>query len=513
MRSRIVVGTLFGAAAGFIGFLLQEALVPHDAVLSPPIGEMLKLGLLVGLMLGVGIGAIEGAVLGSAPVLLRGCLTGAAIGAVGGVMGIYLGGAVYSAALFGKDPYNLAQSGQLLDFAHSVLARALGWTLLGALPGLAVGAGTLSQRRALHGLIGGMLGGFIGGFSFDLVATLFASPLQGAMSAASGGPQIIEIGGPSRAVGFTAIGALTGFFIGLVEELLKQAWVRVLVGRNEGKDYIISKPMTILGRDERADVPIFTDPALAPQHAAIRRDGNRHTLLDGGSPIGVVLNGQRISEAQLKDGDLIQLGQVSILFREKATAARVAPPNRDRARSRPVGAGIPTSGRICEFCGTPKDASGHCSCTIPPAGPIEAGGHAEAESAGSGWRPAAAHHPLSQGLRQTQPPGQTSGRMDTVVSIGAQRRLSAIDGPCAGQTFGLIEPIVSIGRESGRQIRLEGDSGVSRRHARVELRGATHVIVDEGSANGTYVNGVRITEQTLEQGDIIQIGSGSYRYE
>lgn len=103
--------------------------------------------------------------------------------------------------------------------------------------------------------------------------------------------------------------------------------------------------------------------------------------------------------------------------------------------------------------------------------------------------------------------------MDTVVSIGAQRRLSAIDGPCAGQTFGLIEPIVSIGRESGRQIRLEGDSGVSRRHARVELRGATHVIVDEGSANGTYVNGVRITEQTLEQGDIIQIGSGSYRYE
>jgi len=487
MRSRIVVGTLFGAGAGFLGFALQEALVPHDAVLTPPIAEMLKLGVLVGMMLGIGVGIVEGVVTATARTFVRGAVTGAVIGAVGGMFGVYIGGYVYTLALFGKDPFLLAQSRALLDFSHAVLARACGWAFLGAFPGLAAGAATLSGRRALHGLAGGLLGGFIGGFTFDLVATLFAAPIQGMASAGTGGPQIIEIGGPSRAVGFTAIGALTGFFVGLVEELLKQAWVRVLVGRNEGKDFIISKPMTILGRDERADIPLFADPALAPQHAAIRMERNRHTILDGGAPPGTLVNGKPVQEALLKDGDMIQLGQVRLLFREKATASRVAAPRKDISPRSQSAGNLSVPGNLCQFCGAPKDASGRCLCTVvggdaAPQPPVPLGGGIAPE------------RPLTPGA----------------VPAG---RLVGLDGAYSGQVFALMGPVVRIGREVGRDMLLANDGSVSRAHARIEEQGGAHVLIDEGSSNGTFVNGVRISAQALAAGDIVQIGAGSYRYE
>ena len=37
-------------------------------------------------------------------------------------------------------------------------------------------------------------------------------------------------------------------------------------------------------------------------------------------------------------------------------------------------------------------------------------------------------------------------------------------------------------------------------------------IVDRGSATGTFVNGVRITEARLQHGNLIRIGASSLRY-
>lgn len=488
MRSRIVVGTLFGAIGGFIGFALQERLVTHDAILAPPLSEMLRLGALVGTMLGLAIGSVEGAVVGSANRLLRGAVLGAVIGAIGGMFGMYVGGIVYNAALFGKDAVILDQSSNLLDFTHSVLARALGWTFLGAFPGLAAGASTLSQRKTLHGLAGGLIGGFLGGFAFNLVANLFAQPIQGMAAAASNGPQIIEIGGPSRAVGFTAIGAFTGLFIGLVEEMLKQAWVRVLVGRNEGRDFIITKPLTIIGRDERADVPVFADPALAPQHAAIRIEQNRHVLYDGGAQPGTVVNGQRVQQTVLRDGDMVQLGQVRLLFREKATASRAPAPARDAAHGPQTAGRLQMPSHLCQFCGAPKDAQGACLCTVGP-------------TTGAAPPTAAA-------------PGPVAGAptMDAGAAAGSGPALVCVEGPFAGRVFPLSSLPQTIGREPGRTIALADDRSVSRRHARIEGEFGTPVLVDEGSANGTYVNGVRITSQPLAPGDVIQIGQSRFAY-
>ena len=57
------------------------------------------------------------------------------------------------------------------------------------------------------------------------------------------------------------------------------------------------------------------------------------------------------------------------------------------------------------------------------------------------------------------------------------------------------------------------DPAASRNHAVVELRPEGFWARDYGSANGTYVNGQRITEHPLAPGDVLRIGSTEFRFE
>lgn len=520
MRSRILLGLLFGAGGAFIGYLIQEVTQPHDVqaeLLSPLAQQRVGaiIGMLVGGFLGAGIGMVEGAATSSPRTLMRGAVLGGVIGAIGGLFGIYFGSAVFTIALMGKQPEYIGTSGNMLDFVHMVIARALGWTFLGAFPGLAAGAATLSPKRAMHGLVGGLIGGFLGGVLFDIVGTAVGVGL--APAAAMAQEQRFGAGAVSRAIGFTLIGALTGLFIGLVEEFLKQAWVRVLAGRNEGRDYIISKALTVLGRDERADVPLFGDPSLAPQHAAIKMEGGRHVLLDGHTPLGSVVNGQRVAQQQLlRDGDMIQLGQVRILFREKATAAKIGRPVADAPKAAQAPGAVQMPSHLCPFCGAPKDASGNCLCTVPSTAPAPMPGPAPMGPpvGASAYQPAVG--PPAVGY-QVAPdpfagsPGLASGL--TVGMPGQGTRLVAMDGPYAGQSFAILGQSVALGREPGKDISLTLDNTVSRAHAHIADEGGHHVVYDDGSSNGTFVNNVRVTVQPLAPGDVVQFGASRFRYE
>ena len=81
-----------------------------------------------------------------------------------------------------------------------------------------------------------------------------------------------------------------------------------------------------------------------------------------------------------------------------------------------------------------------------------------------------------------------------------------------GQRFTLGEHLVSIGRRPECNIVL-GDPKVSREHAEIRPQGDGYVVVDLGSTNGTLVNGVRITERVLRDGDEMRFGSTQIRFE
>jgi len=88
-------------------------------------------------------------------------------------------------------------------------------------------------------------------------------------------------------------------------------------------------------------------------------------------------------------------------------------------------------------------------------------------------------------------------------------RILGIGGPFQGQTLSLPEGEVSIGRESTNQMSVF-DGSLSRRHCVLERTGSEVRIRDLGSRNGTRVNSVPVTEQLLQHGDQISVGSSLF---
>src|SRR5436190_5201266 len=76
----------------------------------------------------------------------------------------------------------------------------------------------------------------------------------------------------------------------------------------------------------------------------------------------------------------------------------------------------------------------------------------------------------------------------------------------ARREIALARTIVSIGRDPGNDVVLP-DAMVSRRHAVIEFRGAQYFIRDCNSSNGSLVNGDRVSERNLRDGDLVAIGT------
>ena len=90
-------------------------------------------------------------------------------------------------------------------------------------------------------------------------------------------------------------------------------------------------------------------------------------------------------------------------------------------------------------------------------------------------------------------------------------RILGIGGPFEGQTLSLPEGEVSIGRESSNQMSVF-DGSLSRRHCVLARSGSEVRIRDLGSRNGTRVNSVPVTEQCLQHGDQISVGSSLFLF-
>ena len=85
------------------------------------------------------------------------------------------------------------------------------------------------------------------------------------------------------------------------------------------------------------------------------------------------------------------------------------------------------------------------------------------------------------------------------------RPLGVLELP-TGQRVVLGDFIVTIGRMPECTITLH-DANVSRNHAEVRPSDSGYVVVDLGSTNGTKVNGQRVTERELHDGDTVSFGA------
>ena len=106
-------------------------------------------------------------------------------------------------------------------------------------------------------------------------------------------------------------------------------------------------------------------------------------------------------------------------------------------------------------------------------------------------------------LAEAHPPGSTTEAGATIVIRGPALVAQGEDGLLA--EFPLSLQVTSIGRSPDNDIRV-AKSAVSRKHAKIVFGPEGYTVIDLGSENGTFVNGERVTEHLLKNGDRLLIG-------
>ncbi|HLK68041.1 MAG TPA: FHA domain-containing protein [Bryobacteraceae bacterium] len=284
--------------AGLTGALLAWGICEpwfHDGG-QPTWANVILFPLMLVLMC-VGFGMAESVVEHSTrKALIRGSL-GVALGIVFGFVFYFIANVIFTIGIS-----ILAQSGGLSIKSPALwITRAIAWMGFGVAGGLVYGIVGQSGRKCLYGVAGGVLGAGLGGFLFD--------PISIATKGA----------GTSRAIGMALFGAATGIAMGLVESALKDRWIYVAAGPLAGKQFILYKPLTIVGSHQSCDIYLFKDQSVMARHAAIELRNGR-ALLRAFGPVSV--QGRLSNEAVLHSGDTIQIGRYGFLYRDRERHSR-----------------------------------------------------------------------------------------------------------------------------------------------------------------------------------------------
>ncbi|MFO0901514.1 MAG: FHA domain-containing protein [Pirellulales bacterium] len=284
---------LFSGWAAFLGWLLAEILVLRGQGTRGGVLGLALVGGVVGAGIGAGLNLAAGLSNSDWKRLLLRIAIGLLGGGAGGLIGILVGNLAYSL----------------------VGLRFVGFMLLGVAVGVVDGLAERSLSKIRNGVLGGLVGGLIGGLAFTPLSAILNS----------------DSGIASRATAFVILGLCVGALIGLAQVVLKEAWLTVLDGYRPGRQLILSRPVTVLGRGDHLPLP-FIGPLnadLGSEHCRIvRQTDGRFWLEPIDTKTGVAVNHQKLAAAcALADGDVIKLGRNYVRFNERRRSASGGSPS------------------------------------------------------------------------------------------------------------------------------------------------------------------------------------------
>jgi hypothetical protein len=300
-----------GGWAAFVCWGAAEVLRLYEANTS---GEtFLKAGVtgaILGLLVAATIGMLDALLNAVGFTRLVRAFVCMGVGLVGGLVG----------ALVGQGLFSALQSILGAQSMGANLGRVAGWAIVGIAVGASIGVFDLlravttraplrqSMRKMINGMIGGTVGGVLGGIALWGMGIGFGLLFEDSGSMHS-----------PRALGLVILGMCIGLLIGTAQVVLKEAWIKVEAGFKPGREMMLSKPETTVGRAEGVDIALFGDKDCEKLHAKVILKSGRYYLVDNGTPGGTFLNGERIGgPAPLKSGDLIQCGRSALRFGERA---------------------------------------------------------------------------------------------------------------------------------------------------------------------------------------------------
>lgn len=288
LHLKTLYNTLVGAWGGLLAWLVLDPLL-HLRSTNVWMDAMFN-GALVGMFIGALVSSFGGLMTARVVLFARGAAIGFFTGVLGGILGLLAGQMTF-------------QIGGLVseDVFVRGMFRAIGWAIFGAGIGVAEGVMTLSAKRFIFGGIGGVIGGFAGGVVFALIE------------------RVLNLQFLNRALGFAVLGACIGLFVGLIPNLLKEAWLKVTSsGRDEGREFLLDKPKNTIGSTDGCDVALFGDTTIAPKHAEIRQE-NGQFVLHALTNAGVQVNDRQETRAVLQDNARLRMGNTKLVFRRKGS--------------------------------------------------------------------------------------------------------------------------------------------------------------------------------------------------
>jgi uncharacterized RDD family membrane protein YckC len=128
----------------------------------------------------------------------------------------------------------------------------------------------------------------------------------------------------------------------------------------------LARALLSIGRDPSNDV-VLPDAMVSRRHAVIECRGSQYFIRDCNSSNGSLVNGDRVSERSLRDGDLVAIGTARLLFREEvspedAAAKVVQHPSSPRLQCTVCQADYRKGDVFCRQCGA----------SLAPSAPVKA---------------------------------------------------------------------------------------------------------------------------------------------
>lgn len=258
----------------------------------------------------------------------------------------------------------------------------------------------------------------------------------------------------------------------------------VLIKVGSSREFSV-KQETVLGRQAECDV-LLTEGHASRRHAKLVLAEDGYWLEDLGSSNGTFINGNRISgRVKVASGDRLRFDVEEYDFRIPSQAAPAALDESKTVYRAPESAAV------------------------------------VAESSGVFKRPGAWADPDAMGdagVHKTKfiDPAQMKQMASSTAPVAAAP--SAVDGPhlqvVSGSRTGLNIRLAvgdsgnaewTIGSQADREVQFM-DSGVSALHAKIINEGERWKVLDQMSANGTFVNGKRANVSYLASGDRVRFG-------
>ena len=103
------------------------------------------------------------------------------------------------------------------------------------------------------------------------------------------------------------------------------------------------------------------------------------------------------------------------------------------------------------------------------------------------------------------------------MAVRSRAKLECTAGPLNGRMFMLAPGIYRIGKAprtlpDSKPIVVNGDKWMSKDHAVIIVEADKVILTDPGSTNGSFVNGEKVTNKPLANGDELRLGESIFKF-